>query len=69
MKPQLRLIGWFVLQKMFVAVHGVVRDDLERASGPKWNRAIAIADEARSTMVGSVGWYDADPGKYIQNPR
>jgi hypothetical protein len=54
---------------MFVAVHGVVRDDLERASGPKWNRAIAIADEARSTMVGSVGWYDADPGKYIQNPR
>ena len=68
-KPQLRLIGWFVLPKMFVAVRGAVRDDLERARGPKWNRAITAADQARTALVGSVGWYDADPGRYIQNPR
>jgi hypothetical protein len=68
-RPQLRLFGWFVLPKMFVAVHRTVRDDLEKSRGPKWNHAIATADQARSAMVGSVGWFDADPGRYLQNPR
>jgi hypothetical protein len=68
-KPQLRLFGWFVRPKLFVGVHGAVRDDLEKTRGPKWNRAISMADQARSTMVGEIGWYDADPGNYIRNPR
>lgn len=64
-KPQLRLIGWFVLPKTFVAVQGTVRDDLERTHGPKWNRVIANATQIRSRMVGSVNWYNDDPGKYF----
>jgi hypothetical protein len=68
-KPQLRLFGWFVLPKWFVAVHRAVRDDLEKKCGPKWDRAIATAEEARRTMVGPVAWYDPDPRKYLQNPR
>ena len=68
-KPQLRLFGWFVLPKLFVAAHPKVRADLEKSKGPKWNRAIATADDMRKTLVGSVDWYDDDPNKYLQNPR
>jgi hypothetical protein len=64
-KPQLRVFGWFVLPKWFVAVHRAVRDDLEKASGPNWDHAIATAVAARTAMVGSVDWYDEDPAKYL----
>jgi hypothetical protein len=64
-KPQLRLIGWFVLPKMFVAVHRAVRDDLEKTRGPKWDQLIGTAEQARSALVGFVGWYHEDPGKYL----
>jgi hypothetical protein len=64
-KPQLRLIGWFVLPKMFVAVDGVVRDDLEKTHGPKWERVIANAAKIRSRLMGPVNWYDEDPHNYL----
>jgi hypothetical protein len=64
-KPQLRMFGWFALPRMFVAIHAAVRDDLEKVSGPKWDRAIATAEDARTEMVGSVLWYDPDPLKYL----
>jgi hypothetical protein len=64
-KPQLRLIGWFVLPKSFVAVDGAVRDDLEKTNGPKWERVIANAAKIRSTLAGPVSWYHEDPQKYL----
>jgi hypothetical protein len=64
-KPQLRLIGWFVLPKMFVAVHGAVRDDLEKTRGPKWKVVIANAAKIRATLAGPVSWYNEDPYKYL----
>jgi hypothetical protein len=64
-RQQLRVFGWFVLPKWFVAVHSAVRDDLEPVRGPKWNHAIESTAEARKVLVGSVAWYDADPGKYL----
>jgi hypothetical protein len=67
-KPQLRVFGWFVLPKYFVAVHQVVRDDLEKKKGPKWDAAIATAEHARATLVGPVDFFHVDPGKYVQNP-
>jgi hypothetical protein len=68
-KQQLRVFGWFVLPKLFVAVHGAVRGDLERSRGPKWDQAITTAEEARKKLVGTVEWYHADPEMYLQNPR
>jgi len=68
-KQQLRVFGWFVLPKLFVAVRGAVRDDLEKIRGPKWDQAIKSADEARKMLVGSVDWYHADPEMYLQSPR
>jgi hypothetical protein len=68
-KRQLRVFGWFVLPKWFVAVHRAVRDHLEKVRGPKWDRAIQTTAEAREMLVGSVDWYDVDPAKYLQNPR
>jgi hypothetical protein len=62
MQPQLRLIGWFALPKMFVAVQGAVRDDLD---SPRWNSLIAYAAEIRNTIVGPVNWYNEDPDKYL----
>jgi hypothetical protein len=64
-QPQLRVFGWFVLPKWFIAVQGFVRDDLEKGRGPKWDRAIEAAAQARGTLVGSVKWNDEDPRKYL----
>jgi hypothetical protein len=64
-RQQLRVFGWFVLPKWFVAVHTAVRNDLEPVRGPKWDHAIETAAEARRVLVGSVAWYDVDPGKYL----
>jgi hypothetical protein len=68
-QPQLRVFGWFVLPKLFVAAHYAVRDDLEKGKGPKWNAAIAKADGARTALVGSVDFYNVDPGEYVKNPK
>jgi hypothetical protein len=68
-KPQLRLFGWFVLPKLFVVVHGAVRDDLDEGGRITWERAIETADDARTTMgLRSVDWRE-DPDWYLQNPR
>ena len=69
MKQQLRIFGWFVLPKLFVAVHQSVRSDLEKTRGQKWDQAINTAAEIRTMLVGSVAWYHDDPGAYLQNPR
>lgn len=68
-KPQHRLFGWFVLPKLFVGVHCKLRDDLERGKGPKWDKAIEKAEHARDDLVGHVPFFDADPGKYVCNPK
>jgi hypothetical protein len=68
-KPQLRVLGWFVLPKLFVGVHPVVRDDLEKKRGPKWDAAIAIADHARTELVGAINFFRVDPGEYVRNPK
>jgi hypothetical protein len=67
-KPQLRVFGWFALPKLFVATNYAVRDDLEDECGPKWNAAIQESDQIRTEMVGSVDFYDVDPGAYVRNP-
>jgi hypothetical protein len=67
-KPQLRVFGWFVLPKWFVATNYSVRDDLEPTSGPKWNAAIDLAEHHRVTLVGSVGFFHPNPGEYVKNP-
>lgn len=68
-KPQLRVLGWFALPKLFVGVHPVVRDDLEKKKGPKWEAAITTADDARTELVGPVDFFHVDPGEYVQNPK
>jgi hypothetical protein len=67
-RPQLRLLGWFVLPKWFVGVHPVVRDDLEPKAGPKWEAAMTKAEQARAELVGPVEFFHVDPRKYVQNP-
>lgn len=67
-KPQLRVFGWFVLPKWFVATHRAVRGDLEETRGPKWHAIISKAEHARTTLVGSVDFYHDDPGEYVRNP-
>jgi hypothetical protein len=68
-KPQLRLLGWFVLPKWFVAVHPVVRNDLEKKKGTKWDAAIAKAESVRTELVGPVDFFHSDPGEYVKNPK
>ena len=46
----LRVFGWFVLPKVFVAAHCKVRDDLEKTRGPKWERAIAATVALRDEL-------------------
>jgi hypothetical protein len=62
-KPQLRVFGWFVLPKWFVGVHYAVRDDLEPAKGPKWDAAIARSEHIRAALIGSVDYFNYDPGE------
>lgn len=70
-QPQLRLFGWFVLPKCFVAVHPVVRDDLEIGDGPKWDAAIAKAFDVRAILMGdtSLLFFSWDSREYVQNPK
>jgi hypothetical protein len=67
-KPQLRVFGWFVLPKWFIATNYAVRDDLEPISGPKWNAAINAADNHRANLVGSADFFHTNPGEYVKNP-
>jgi hypothetical protein len=67
-KPQLRVFGWFVLPKLFVATNCAVRDDLEPISGPKWNAAINLADQNRTTLFGHIDFFHTNPGEYVKNP-
>jgi hypothetical protein len=68
-KPQLRVLGWFALPKLFVASHFAVREDLELGKGPKWNRIIAETETKRIELVGHVSHYHDDPGEYVKNPK
>jgi hypothetical protein len=56
-RPQLRLFGWFVQPRQFIVVHGKSRDDLERAVGPKWDRAIQKVIDARSQLFPGLAPY------------
>jgi len=67
-KPQLRLFGWFVLPKWFVATNFAVRDDLEPKNGPKWSAAINKAAQHRARLVGTVAFHRQDLSEYIKNP-
>ena len=50
-KPYLRVFGCFYLPNHFLAVHQANRDDLEKKSGPKWDRAIAKAISERDKFL------------------
>ena len=67
-KPQLRLLGFFVVPKWFVASNFALRDDLEPVRGPKWNAAIGFAEHVRAELVGHVEYYNDDRGEYVRNP-
>jgi hypothetical protein len=58
-KPFLRVFGWFVLPKLFVAAHYKVRDDLEKTRGPKWESAIAATTALRDEMFGTELLYES----------
>lgn len=64
-KPQLRVFGWFILPKMFVATNFAIRDDLEKGSGPRWDAEIAKAAAIRDKLVGRVDYYRDNPEEYI----
>lgn len=68
-KPQLRIFGWFVLPKLFVAAHQALRDDLEKEKGPKWDAAIERTEELRTALIGSIDFFHLDPGEYVRNPK
>jgi hypothetical protein len=68
-KPQLRVLGWFALPKLFVASHYAVRDDLEEHCGPKWDKIIDETEWMRHELVGNVDFFDVKPGEYVKNPK
>jgi hypothetical protein len=67
-QPQLRVLGWFALPKLFVGTHNAVRDDLEESDGPKWEKIIDATDQMRTELVGRVDYYHVDGGEYVRNP-
>jgi hypothetical protein len=68
-KPQLRVLGWFALPKLFIGSHCAVRNDLEPSCGPKWDKIIDETERMRSDLVGSVDYFHVDPGEYVRNPK
>jgi hypothetical protein len=68
-KPFLRVFGWFVLPKLFVAAHCKVRHDLEETRGPKWDRVIAETMALRDQMFGGDLLYQSNRyNDFVRNP-
>jgi len=68
-KPFLRVFGWFVLPKLFVAVQCKVRDDLEKRRGPKWDSTLAATAAFRDEMFGAELLYKgAQYNDFVRNP-
>jgi hypothetical protein len=69
-KPFLRVFGWFVLPKWFVAAQYRFRADLEPTNGNKWNAAIQQTQTIRDEMFAGESLFSgASYNEFLRNPR
>jgi hypothetical protein len=67
-RPFLRIFGFFVLPKQFVAAHYKFRNELERKRGPKWDAAIAKTALIRDQLFGGELLFEGRTyNEYVRN--